>query len=272
MRKICIINQKGGVGKTTTTVNLAYGLAQAGKKVLILDLDAQGNISSCLPVKCEKDMHDFMMGTALFESCVAEINENLHVITSKETLTKTELILAGEPSREKVLQRKLKHLGGYDFVLLDCPPSLGLLNQNALLYSEEAIIPASTDVLGIDGLQKMMMAIIELKSVFNHALEVSAIVPTMYDRRTKVCKQALEKMKSDYGSRVAEPIRINSKLKEAPRQKKSIFEYAKSSPGAKDYKKLVQFVIEAPEFYEEAPALSAMQSEDDEPWYDVAAD
>lgn len=243
MRKICVINQKGGVGKTTTTVNLSVGLAKAGKKVLILDLDAQGNISSCLPVNPEKDIYDLLVENAPLHECISEVSDNLHIITSKETLTKAELILVGEQSRETVLKKKLEGVSGYDYVILDCPPSLGLLNQNALLYAEEAIIPASTDILGFDGLKKMSAAIDKINEVFEHDIQISTVVPTLFDSRTKVCKETLKAMNKEFYGLVADPIRINSKLKEAPSAKKSILDYAKSSNGAKDYTKLIQLVL-----------------------------
>ena len=243
MRKICIINQKGGVGKTTTTVNLAVGLAKAGKKILVLDLDAQGNINTCLPAESKRDMYDLLVENARLRECIASVNENLDIVTSKETLTKAELILVGEQNREKILKKNLGTVSGYDYILLDCPPSLGLLNQNALLYADEAIIPASTDILGLDGLQKISSAIDKINEVFNHDIQISVVVPTMFDSRTKVCKATLKAMNKEFFGSVSDPIRINSKLKEAPGSKKSIFEYAKYSNGAKDYAKLVEMVL-----------------------------
>lgn len=243
MRKICIINQKGGVGKTTTAVNLGWGLAEAGKKVLIVDLDGQGNVSTCLGGESYKDLYDLLVENADVNECIAHIRENLDIIKSKENLAKAELILVGEASRETVLRRKLGAIKGYDYILLDCPPSLGLLNQNALLFSTEAIIPASTDILGFDALQKMVSAIHIVNDVFAHTLQISKVVPTLYDARNKVCKEVLAAMQNEYYNLIADPIRISSKLKEAPREQKSIFTYARSNRGAKDYLQLVNTVI-----------------------------
>ncbi|MFQ5475206.1 MAG: ParA family protein [Candidatus Nanoarchaeia archaeon] len=243
MRKICIINQKGGVGKTTTTVNLAVGLANAGKKVLVLDLDPQGNVSTCLPIETDRDIYDLLVENAKLEDCIAELDETLHVIPSRETLTKAELILVGEQSRETVLRRKMEDVVGYDYIILDCPPSLGLLNQNALLYADEAIVPTSTDVLGLDGVQKIEAAIEKINEVFDHEIQLSLVVPTLHDARINVCKETLKVLNKEFFGRIAEPIRTNSKLKEAPASKKAIFEYAKNSNGAKDYARLVAQVI-----------------------------
>ncbi len=243
MRKICIINQKGGVGKTTTAVNLAWGLAEQGRRVLVVDLDGQGNVSTCLGGESYKDLYDLLVENADANECIAHIRENLDVIKSKENLTKAELIMVGEASRETVLRRKFASIKGYDYVILDCPPGLGILNQNALLYSKEAIIPSSTDVLGFDALQKMIQAIHMLNDVFAHDIQITKVVPTLYDARNKVCKDILASMQNEYYNLIADPIRISSKLKEAPREQKAIFAYARGNRAAKDYGQLVTVVI-----------------------------
>lgn len=244
MRKICIINQKGGVGKTTTAVTLAKGFADAGRRVLVVDLDPQGNVSNCLATKPGKDIYNFLVEGVPVEHCLQCVDENLWVLPSKETLTKAEMILAGEPFRETMLKRKLAALKGWDYILLDCPPSLGLLNQNALLYADEAIIPTSTDVLGLDALNKMVEAIDTVNDVFGHHLAVTAIVPTMFDARLKICREMLNELQSAYYEKVTSPIRINSKLREAPKKRQAIFQYDKRSRGAKDYRFVVDFLLD----------------------------
>ena len=243
MRKICVINQKGGVGKTTTIINLAYGLAAAGKKVLIIDLDPQGNVSTCLNARSERDSYDVIVGNENASLCVKNIMPHLDLISSKETLTKAELMLAGEPGRETVLKRKLATITGYDFVLLDCAPSLGLLNQNAMLYADEIFIPTSTDALGVVGLTTMIKAIEKLNEVFNHHAKITCVIPTLYDTRSKICKTTLSDLKNSFDSLLADPIHISSKLKEAPKFGKSIFEYDKRGRAAKDYTALVERVL-----------------------------
>lgn len=241
MRKICIINQKGGVGKTTTTVSLAVGLS-ATKRVLIIDLDPQGNVTNCLDLRQNKGIFEFLIEDEAIDACISAINPNLHVLSATETLTKAEFILAGESARETFLKRKLSGLRGYDYVLLDCPPSLGLLNQNALVYADEAIIPTSTDALGFDALTKMLEVTETISDVFGHKLTISAIVPTLYDARLSTCREYLQKMQNTYYEVVTNPIRQNSKLREAPKHNKSIFAFAKSSNGAKDYMEVVKFI------------------------------
>jgi chromosome partitioning protein len=242
MRKICMINQKGGVGKTTTTVTLAKGLAKAGKKVLVIDLDPQGNVSTCLNIDQEVGIYEFLIEERDFDDCKYRVEETLWVMPSRENLTKAELILSGESARESFLKRRMENIVGFDYVLIDCPPSLGLLNQNALLYADEAVVPTSTDALGKAALIQMLDAIETINDVFGHTLKCSAIIPTMYDARLKTCRQHLDEIRTRHYDLVTDPVRMNSKIREAPKAGKSVIESAKYSRGAKDYKKVIDFI------------------------------
>ncbi len=238
MRKIAVINQKGGVGKTTTAVNLSAGLASINKKVLLIDLDAQGNIGTYFNKYSERDMFNLLTDKGItYKDCLLELTDNLHLITSKETLEKAEVMITEFDSRETILIRKLKELkdSDYDYIILDCPPSLGLLNQNALLFADEAIIPVSTDFLGLDALEKMEKAVESINNYFEHDLKISAIIPTMYDKRNKICKDSLKLLNKKYSEVLTEPVRVCSKLREAPISGKSIYAYARNSVSAKEY-------------------------------------
>ena len=248
MRKICIINQKGGVAKTTTTINLATCLAQKGKRVLVLDLDPQGNISTCLCVNGEKTMYNLLTEDIEPFDCIVNIAENLDVITSDASLAKAELVLAGETSRETFLKRKMESVFNYDYIIIDCPPSLSLLNINALLYAQEAFIPVATDFLALEALKKMTQTIDEINELFDHDIRITSVIPTMFDKRIKSAKETLTEIKRGYDEIVTDPIRINSKLREAPSAGKDIFEFSKRSRGAQDYAKLAKDVI-ANEYY-----------------------
>ena len=243
MRKISIINQKGGVGKTTTAINIASGLSKQGKKVLLIDLDPQGNVASSLWIKSQYSLYDLLIDGVDPYKCITTVSENFDVITSDNSLHKAELILSGQPNREMVLKRSLASINDYDYVLLDCPPTLNLLNYNALIYSNETFIPVSTDYLGMEGLRKMLDVLHQIEEVFDHKIRISAVIPTMFDKRNKLSRETLEEIRKGFNGEVTEPIRINTKLREAPKHGKSIFDYYKSANGAKDYQKIIERLL-----------------------------
>lgn len=244
MRKICIINQKGGVGKTTTAVSLAAGLSRNGKKVLLVDLDAQGNIQTSIGATSQKSLYHHLIENADLAECISMLGKNLDILRSDETLTKAETMIAKLPEGNlTIIKERFSSIKGYDYIILDCAPTLGIINQNAMLYADEAIIPVSTDHLGLDALTKMEEAIRNINDYFDHTLKITRIVPTLYDSRIKICRETLQHLQNDYYELLAEPIRANSKLKEAPKAMKSIFNHAPSSSGAKDYESLVRQVL-----------------------------
>lgn len=243
MRRICVINQKGGVGKTTTAVNLCAGLSRSERKVLLVDIDPQANVSSCLFTESQKNIYEFLVENAALDECVTHLGKNFDVLKSDERLSEAEEFIRGKPKKDFFLREKLGSVNAYEYIVVDCPPSLGLLSVNALLFSSEAIIPASTDVLGFDAVPKIISFIQETNRNFGHDLRISKIVPTMYDCRNRICVQVLKQMQNEYYELLSDPIRVNAKLKEAPQEKKSIFSYDNRSRGAEDYGKLVKNIL-----------------------------
>ncbi|MEM4263815.1 MAG: ParA family protein [Candidatus Woesearchaeota archaeon] len=243
MRTICIMNHKGGVGKTTTAINLAAGLSRKSKRVILVDLDPQGNVDTSLRIRAENNIYDAMTGKIMLNSCISNVATNFDVISSTESLTKAEYYLYRQEENKLLLKKILGTIQGYDYMIVDCPPSLGILNQNALAACKEVFVPTSTDFLGIDALRKMKEIVRDINDAYKANCKITKVIPTMYDTRNKICKQTLVEIKNEFENLVSTPIRINSKVKEAPKHGKSIFSYAKSSPGAQDYGKLVDEVL-----------------------------
>jgi len=245
MRKIAIFNQKGGVGKTTTAISLAAGLSRNNKRVLLIDLDPQGDISTCHNTDAQYNLYHFLMEDAELKECISRVGKNLEILHCDHKLAEVEHKISKERESSKFFEKKFSQISDYDYIILDCSPSWRLLNKNALEYASEVIIPASTDVLGYASLEKTIKRIVEFNNLNHHTEFVSSILPTMFDKRNRVCNEVLFKMRKEFTPLlVAEPVRINSKLKEAPKSKMSIFTYDKKSTGAEDYWKFVKLVLE----------------------------
>ncbi|MBA3392736.1 MAG: ParA family protein [Deltaproteobacteria bacterium] len=247
-RRIAILNQKGGTGKTTTAVNLAAGLAERENDVLLIDTDAQGNVGVSLGVNGEKSLYHVLVdGVDPTESGVP-VRKHLDVITSDSTLAAAEIWLARQntDARSKMLFKRLNLMQvsrRYDFVIIDCGPSLNLLNQNALSYVDEVIIPVTCDYLSLVGVKQVLRTIKDVERHLGHAVRVSAVLPTFYDGRTRLAREVLETLQGHFKQKCLEPIRLNTRLAEAPSHKKTIFEYAPTSHGAADYNRVCDWVL-----------------------------
>ena len=234
-----ISNHKGGVAKTTTTVNLAAGLARMGRKVLVIDLDPQANLSQCFSVReSEQNVYFALKGHCPMPEI--SIVDNLWLSPSHLNLSGAELELSMEPGRENLVKGLLKKLtNSYDYIFIDCPPSLGLLTINALNASNYVLIPLQAQFLASQGLAKLMDIIAKVKERLNPELSIGGIIITMYKKNTVLSRDVLEFTNSRFGEMVFHTkIRDNIAIAEAPASGKDIFRYSKNSLGALDYSNL----------------------------------
>jgi len=243
MIKLAISTSKGGTGKTTTAINLGHGLALAGKRVLIIDCDPQGSASSAFGVGSSSGLVDLMIEGKVD---IFKVRPNLYLLPSgRKKLAELEVKLAARDDRNKILNNSLSRLTGCDCVILDCSPSINIINLNALEYADYLLIPSSLDYFSLEGVKTT----IDLKKEFdnngNAKLEIIGVLPTFYDRRTTVSRLALEDLRSNYGEMVFNTeIRNNAQIKKSQWFKKTIFEYAPYSYGAYDYFNLSKEFLE----------------------------
>ena len=248
IRRIAVLNQKGGTGKTTTSVNLAAGLAEAGYKTLIIDLDAQGNVAVSLGLSSKRTIYHVLVEGDHPADCIVNVSENFDALVSNTSLAQAEIRLVNTPrNRFKVLANRMVSITNYDFIIMDCGPSLSVLNQNALTYADNIIIPVSCDYLSLVGVKQILRTLKKVNELLLHPVSILGVIPTFFDVRTRISVEAVSTLKSYFKERVLPPIRINTKLREAPGHKKTIFEYAPDSRGSQDYRRLVQSVLD---FYE----------------------
>ncbi len=242
--RIAVFNHKGGTGKTTTAVSVAAGLAEAGKRVLLVDVDAQGNVGVSLGVRGDKTLyHVLVLGVDPAEASVP-ISDNFDVLTSNESLAAAELYLAGRPHRDRVLRERMLGADAYDYVVLDCSPSLSLLNQNALVYADHVLVPVSCDYLALVGVKQVIKTLRDVYEHLKHPVQILGVIPTMYDSRHKIGREVIETLRSKFGDLCYPAVRANTKLREAPASRQAIFEYDTHSMGAEDYRVIVQKVIQ----------------------------
>ena len=243
--KLAILNQKGGVGKTTTDINLSAGLAQLGKDVLVVDLDPQANTTSGLGVDKTRTLTSYEVlfnPSLLAESLVPTRIKHLYLLPSNANLASAELDLTRAERREFKLQTAL-NLAQHDFIIVDCPPSLGLLTINALTSAESVIIPVQAEYYALEGLGQLLHVIQRVRETLNPKLELLGVLLTMFDKRTSLSSQVYNELKEHLGNKLfSTVIPRNVRLAEAPSYGLTINEYDKWSKGARAYKQLVKEV------------------------------
>ncbi len=246
MKTISIINQKGGVGKTTTVINLASALSQMGKKILVIDLDPQGNATTGLGLsnssQSEETIYGILNGSKSISEVIKKTNfENLDLITSNVDLSGLEVETAGDNDRAFILKAKIgSYLNDsrayYDYILIDCPPSLSLLTVMALVSSNSVLVPLQTEFFALEGLTQLMKTIDRVKINLNPELEIQGILLTMYDRRNKLSTEVENEARNYFKEKVYQTvIPRNVRLSEAPSHGIPVLIYDKNCPGSKSY-------------------------------------
>ena len=248
-RIIAIANQKGGVGKTTTAINLSACLAEKGKKVLAVDMDPQGNMTSGLGVdkdNAEKTVYDLIIGEAEINEVICrEALENLDVIPTNIDLSAAEIELIGVDGKEYIIRNAIhKVKDEYDFVIIDCPPSLSMLTVNAMTTADSVLVPIQCEYYALEGLSQLIHTIELVKERLNPELEMEGVVFTMYDARTNLSLQVVENVKDNLNQNIYKTIiPRNIRLAEAPSYGIPINKYDTKSTGAESYRLLAEEVI-----------------------------
>ena len=249
-KTISIVNQKGGVGKTTTTANLAAGIAESGSRVLTIDLDAQANLSAHYGYTADtkgeaKSMYDVLRHSTPIEEIIIEVEDNLFLAPASLLLSAADLELGGIIGRELLLRKALKSVEShFDYIFIDCPPSLGLLSLNGLVASSRVIVPVQSEYLALHGVRQLLDTIDQVRSAYNPSLRVGGVLICLHDARRRLSKTVADTVRDYFGNLVfSTVIRTNVALAEAPAKGVSIFRYDARSSGSEDYRMLAEEVL-----------------------------
>jgi chromosome partitioning protein len=249
MNIIAFINQKGGVGKTTSVINCGAGLVREGKKVLLIDLDPQAHLTLSLGIKAHElkaTIYEVLKTDIDINEAIRELNGGLQLLPSSINLAAAELEFAGQPGREYLLKEALQGLDqDPDYILIDCPPSLGLFTINGLAAAYEIYIPLQTEYLALYGTGQLLEVVEVVQKRLNGQLEVTGIIGTLFDSRKNLNREVIESLKEHFKGKLFNTlIRANVSLAEAPSYGQDIFTYKPDSAGAADYKALVKEILE----------------------------
>lgn len=252
-RIIAIANQKGGVGKTTTAINLSAALAEAGKKVLLIDSDPQGNATSGVGIDkngVENTIYELLIGECKIEDCILSTEvENLSLIPSNMNLAGAEIELLDVKDREYLLRNALEPVkGSYDYMIIDCPPSLNMLTINAMTTAESILVPIQCEYYALEGLSQLIYTISLVQERLNPELHVEGVVFTMYDSRTNLSSSVVENVRENLEQKIFDTvIPRNVRLAEAPSYGMPIIKYDPKSTGAEKYRELANELMESEE-------------------------
>ncbi|NTW02819.1 MAG: ParA family protein [Oscillochloris sp.] len=256
-RIVAVTNLKGGIGKTTTVVNVSAGLALRGARVLLVDVDAQGNLSMALGVRSRRTLYEVLVDGAPISACIVSARPNLDLVAADESLLTAQPEIARRPDWARVLEKALLPVrANYDVIMIDCGGSLTVLNLNALTAATDVLVPTTVEPFSLKGLE---MLIQQIRQVKGGSGSLRAIIPTMYDARMRQSVELLETLRSRYGDLVLPPIRVNVRLSECSALGKTIYEFDPRSRGAIDYAQLVERLSERMNLgpASEAPAAPA---------------
>lgn len=245
MRKIAVTLSKGGVGKTTTSVNLAAGLALAGRRVLVVDMDTQGQVAKMLGVQPAASMAEVVAGDAAIDYALLPARDNLWLLPGGASLAGLKRVIARKDfGGERTVDKALAPLDGrFDYVILDTAPGWDTLTINALFYADEVLAPVALEVMALQGLIEFTRKL-EAIQQYNEGVALRYILPTFMDRRVRKSGEILGQLERYFDERLCPPIRYNVRLSEAPGYGQTIYEYARRSPGAEDYRSLTERIID----------------------------
>ncbi len=248
MRIITVVNQKGGVGKTTSVINVGAGIARKDRNVLLIDLDPQANLSEGCGTKTDElkiSIYDVLLGESNIKDAIVTLAEGLDLVPASIDLCGAESELLQLPGKDLRLKMALSGINGYDYVLIDCPPSLGQLTLNALSAAKEIFIPVQCEYYSLKGIKKLLNTVELVKKWSNRELEITGVIATRYDARRNLNREVIEQLRNHFREKLFSTlIRENISLAEAPTIGKTIFDYKLGCKGSEDYMALCAEIIE----------------------------